>query len=156
MSGAVSGKSQVPKPRNTRQRAGSQSRLTTYLRYKWASCVGPDPKPEGEASRARSLISASAPLKAELEQKLLPGRRVGAKDPQHAAGDHRGPVFVDPAGSHALVRRLNDYADTMRLQHGLKRIGDFRRQPLLHLKALREGVDETGQLRDPDHPFVRE
>src|SRR3954453_3042317 len=41
MSGAVSGRSQVPKPCKTRQRAGSQSRLLTYLRDRQASCVSP-------------------------------------------------------------------------------------------------------------------
>src|SRR5215210_2698028 len=41
MSGAASRKSQVPKPCKTRQRAGSQSRLLTYLRDRQASCVSP-------------------------------------------------------------------------------------------------------------------
>src|SRR3954447_25929388 len=44
MPGAVSGRSQVPKPCKTRQRAGSQSRLLTYLRDRQASCVGPGRK----------------------------------------------------------------------------------------------------------------
>src|SRR3954451_19403869 len=41
MAGAVSGRSQVPKPCKTRQRAGSRSRLLTDLRHQSASCVSP-------------------------------------------------------------------------------------------------------------------
>src|SRR3954463_1891573 len=59
MSGAVSGRSQVPKPCKTRQRAGSQSRLLTYLRDRQASCVSPDPAvarvPRLGATRLRAL-----------------------------------------------------------------------------------------------------
>jgi DDE_Tnp_1-associated len=41
MAGALSGRSQVRKPCRTRQRAGPQSRLLTYLGHKEASCVSP-------------------------------------------------------------------------------------------------------------------
>src|SRR3954468_22957712 len=41
MAGALSGRSRVRKPCRTRQRAGPQSRLLTYLGHKEASCVSP-------------------------------------------------------------------------------------------------------------------
>src|SRR3954453_19518502 len=41
MAGALSGRSQVRKPCRTRQRAGPQGRLLTYLGHKEASCVSP-------------------------------------------------------------------------------------------------------------------
>ena len=110
----------------------------------------------GQLPRAPAKDWANVPLKAEFEQKLLPGRWVGTKDTQHAAGDHRGPVFVDAAGGHALMCSLDHHTDAVRLQRRLKRIGDLRRQPLLYLKALGESIDETDQLGDPDHPFIRQ
>src|SRR3954454_20303126 len=51
MSGAASGRSQVPKLCKTRQRAGSQSRLLTYLRDRQASCVSPGVMTETEVAR---------------------------------------------------------------------------------------------------------
>src|SRR3954454_16515931 len=51
MSGAASGRSQVPKLCKTRQRAGSQSRLLTYLRDRQASCVSPGGMTETEVAR---------------------------------------------------------------------------------------------------------
>jgi len=41
MAGALSGRSQVRKPCRTRQRAGPQRRLLTYLGHREASCVSP-------------------------------------------------------------------------------------------------------------------
>src|SRR3954453_2524077 len=42
MAGALSGRERAPKPCGTQQRAGSQSRLWTDLRDRWASCVSPE------------------------------------------------------------------------------------------------------------------
>ena len=47
-------------------------------------------------------------------------------------------------------------ADPVRLQHGVEGVGDLRREPLLHLQAARERVDEAGELRDADHAIARQ
>ena len=46
IAGALSGRARAPKPCRTQQRAGSQSRLLTDLRDRWASCVSPGVSPE--------------------------------------------------------------------------------------------------------------
>src|SRR3954453_18945176 len=56
MTGALSGRSQVRKPCRTRQRAGSQSRLLTYLRDRQASCVSPGSIPPNTLERINKRL----------------------------------------------------------------------------------------------------
>ena len=52
--------------------------------------------------------------------------------------------------THAEVLALNDDGHALRLKMRLNRIGHLRRELLLDLQALSEGVDDPGQLLDLD------
>src|SRR4051794_15618925 len=89
--------------------------------------------------------ATSPPLAVDQRHRLGPGRRV-----VHLAADRRGDgaragLAHAPHG-HAQVLRLDHDDHTARIQGPHERIGHLRGQPLLHLWALGEDVDETGQL----------
>src|SRR3954464_9095298 len=64
MAGALSGRSRVRKPCRTRQRAGPQSRLLTYLGHKEASCVSPAEHPHSQRPVASGQHGAGEVVKA--------------------------------------------------------------------------------------------
>jgi len=66
------------------------------------------------------------------------------------------PGLMHAARRHALVRRLDDDRDALRLQHLLQRVRDLHRHLLLDLQALRIDVDEPRELRDADDAMARQ
>src|SRR4051812_38035262 len=66
MAGALSGRSQVRKLCRTRQRAGPQSRLLTYLGHKEASCVSPGVAGKGRLSEKQGFLSLMSPAYARM------------------------------------------------------------------------------------------
>jgi len=54
------------------------------------------------------------------------------------------------------MRRFDHYRDALRLEHLVERIGDLRRHLLLDLQPLGVDLDKPRQLRDADHPIVRQ
>ncbi|KGD49388.1 hypothetical protein DP43_3672 [Burkholderia pseudomallei] len=63
---------------------------------------------------------------------------------------------MDAARRDALVRRFENHADALRLQHVEQRIGDLHRHLFLDLQALRERIDEARELRDAHDAMVRQ
>ena len=61
--------------------------------------------------------------------------------------------LVYAARGHAVMRRLDDHANALRLEHIVDGIGDLRRHLFLDLRALRIRPP-PGQLGDADHAAV--
>ena len=70
----------------------------------------------------------------------------------HGAGDGLGAALAHAAHRHAQVLGLDHDDDAARVEVLDERVGDLRREPLLHLRAAGEDVDEPGQLGQPRDP----
>jgi hypothetical protein len=60
------------------------------------------------------------------------------------------PCFLAAADGHAGVHRLDDARRPDRLKLFPQRVGDLRRQPLLHLRPPGEALDQPGELAEAD------
>ena len=58
------------------------------------------------------------------------------------------------ARRHAVMRRLDDDADALRLEDVIDGVGDLRRHLFLDLQTLGIDVDDARQLADADHAAV--
>jgi hypothetical protein len=52
--------------------------------------------------------------------------------------------------------RIDDNGDAPWLQDGVEGVGDRSREPLLNLQTPGKSIDQTRQLRDPDHVLLGE
>src|SRR3954471_10956864 len=95
---------------------------------------------------------------AQLDQleKLHARARVGAEGPEHRAGHGKRVLLLDATHRHAQVCRLDDDRDAERGNLLADRVGDLAREPLLHLQAAAEYVDDPWNLAEPDHPVARQ
>ena len=66
-----------------------------------------------------------------------------------------GVRLVHAARRHAVVDRLDDDADAVRLEHLVDRIGDLRGELLLDLQAPGIDLDHARELADADHAAAR-
>ena len=101
---------------------------------------------------------ADAPRSANADrgQKFLARLGMVAKDAEHAARHHGDAGLVHAAGGHALVRRLGDHRDAMRLEHGIETRRDLGGHLLLDLQPPRIDVDQPRQLGNSDHAVARQ
>ncbi len=84
--------------------------------------------------------------------------RVGllvAEAAEHRGGHGGRVLLLDAAHHHAQVPCLDHHAHALRLDDLLDGFGDLRGQPLLHLQAAREDLDQARQLAQPDHFALR-
>jgi hypothetical protein len=72
------------------------------------------------------------------------------------AGDGEGVLLLDAPHHHAEVDRLGHHGHATRRQHLLDHLGDLHREPLLHLEAAGEHLDEPGDLREAHDLAVRD
>src|SRR5688572_30011657 len=72
------------------------------------------------------------------------------------AGDRPRVLLLDASHHHAKVLCLDDHANTSGLEHFLDRARDLFSEALLYLKAPREDLHESRQLRQSDNPSVRD
>src|SRR2546421_490751 len=94
-----------------------------------------------------------------LSRRLLPfdevekfgsGARVAPECAEHAGRDHLSARPLDSAHLHAEVARLDDHPDTFRGEYRAQRLRDLLGELLLDLKAVREDLDQSGNLAQPD------
>mmetsp|Transcript_29315 Transcript_29315/g.97021 ORF Transcript_29315/g.97021 Transcript_29315/m.97021 type:complete len:304 (-) Transcript_29315:16-927(-) len=101
----------------------------------------------GRYVRGRSQVLRAADGREELRAR--PG--VGLEAAEERGRHGRRARGLDAAHAHAHVRRLDDDADAAGPAGLGDGLGDLRREPLLHLQALREHVGdarELGQAQD--------
>ena len=79
------------------------------------------------ASSGRSAPTGPRVRSGGHAEEFLAGQRVVAEAAQHAAGDQVGAGLVHAAGSHAMMHRLDDHADALRLEDVIYGIGNLRR-----------------------------
>src|SRR6478752_1771773 len=73
----------------------------------------------------------------------------------HRRGDGARAGLADAAHGHAEVLRLEDDDDALHVEVLDERVGDLRREPLMHLRAPGEDVDETRELgQSGDSPVL--
>jgi len=82
-------------------------------------------------------------------KKLLARQEVVAETTQHAAGDEIRPRLVYAAGGHAMMRRLDDHANPLRLEDIVDGVGDLRRHLFLDLQPLGINVHYPASLEMP-------
>src|SRR3954447_9147578 len=133
IAGALSGRERAPKPCGTQQRAGSQSRLLTDLRDRWASCVSPGDRNaepafqllKGEAGRLVAVVRTAAFRVGE--------RRAGqAVDEIHQRADH----LLDDAAEMWSPRRAPVNGDAVLLAPAHKG-GGVELRPVVDTDAAR-------------------
>src|SRR6185295_2086375 len=88
-------------------------------------------------------------------QKLLTGHWVFPEATKHATRHQVRIVLVYAARRHAMMRRLDDHTDAVRLEDVVDGIGYLRRHLLLDLQSLRIGFNDTRKLGDADDPARR-
>src|SRR3990170_2558472 len=81
----------------------------------------------------------------ELRARLRPV----AEGPEHRRGHRLRVLLLHPAHQHAEVDRLHHDRDAAGLERLVERRRDLRREPLLHLQAPAEHLDEPRDLRQP-------
>ena len=92
--------------------------------------------PRHETSPCLQIITAARMGRArslDHRQELLPRRGIVAETAKHAARYEISTRLADTSRSHAVMCRLDDDADAVRLQDIIDRIRDLRRQTLLDL-----------------------
>src|SRR5436190_15278449 len=82
-------------------------------------------------------------------EKLLARPLIGAKQAAYRARDRLRVLLFDAAHHHAQVVRLDDDANTLRLEDVVDRARDLLGEPLLDLEPTREHLDESRQLAQP-------
>src|SRR5688572_10070465 len=105
------------------------------------------------ARRRRRGFGGAAAMD-ELEE-LGARPRILVEHTTHRARDRDRILLLDAAHGHAQMGRLDDDRDAERLELLHQRLGDLRREPLLHLQPAREDVDDAGDLAQPDDLAVR-
>ena len=90
-------------------------------------------------------------------QEFLPGHGILPEASKHAAGHKIRTLLVDATRRHAMMNRLDHYADTPGLENFLDRVGDLRGQPFLDLKPSGIGFDHARawKYRRPVDPANR-
>src|SRR5882724_9762982 len=94
----------------------------------------------GLAPRVELMISHQA-----QEAMLL--IRIVAEQPGEARRDRSRAILANAAYRHAGVLGLNQHGHTARLEHGVDRTRDLRREMLLRLQPVGENIDQARELR---------
>jgi hypothetical protein len=89
-------------------------------------------------------------------EKLLPGQRIVAKAAQHAARNEIRVRLMHAARAHAMMRRLDDDVDPLRIEGLLDRVGNLCSHLLLNLQPFSIDFDDPGELTDADYPTARD
>src|SRR4051812_10948048 len=87
-------------------------------------------------------------------EKFLAGQRPVAKAAEHAAGYKVGVRLVHTSRRHAVMRWLDNDADTLWFQHGVDGVGDLGGQLFLNLEAPGIDVDDARPLADANHAAI--
>ena len=98
----------------------------------------------------------TAGLPANHRQELAPCSLVVAESTQHSARRHHHARLVHATGRHALVRRLDNYRNALRLEDFVDGIGDLRCHLFLDLQAPGVDVDNARELADAHDTVVRQ
>src|SRR5688500_2192238 len=93
---------------------------------------------------------------ADEAHELGPGPGVATERSGHGGSDHRRLLLLHPTHHRAQMRGLHDARDALRLEPLHEEVGDLDREPLLHLESMRVHVDDAWDLRQPDHPALRQ
>src|SRR5690242_10026491 len=111
--------------------------------------------PNGAAARSRR---PDRPLPALLraDQRHRLGSRGGVvlEDAPDRGGHGERSRLADAAHRHAQVLALQQDEHALRPQHLDHRVGDLRREPLLHLRSAGVALDQAGELRQTRDPAV--
>src|SRR5260370_21899191 len=102
------------------------------------------------SSRENGLKPVAA-LLPDQRQKFLAGLLLITKGAQHGRSYRRRVLFFHSAHHHAKMPRLDHNPNALWLDRALDALGDLRRQPLLHLQAPCEGINQAVNLAPPNH-----
>ena len=110
-----------------------------------------------QASRAGASSRSAGHGAAQLDQleELHARARVVAEGAEHRARHRERVLLLDAAHRHAQMRRFHHDGDAERRDLVADRVGDLVGQPLLHLQAAAEDVDEPRNLAEADHLVAR-
>ena len=109
--------------------------------------VSARPRRSGAEPADRGAADGSGAEQAEHRHRLGPGGRVVLEQPAHRGGDRERARLAHAAHRHAQVLGLDQHERAARRERVDDRVGDLGREPFLHLRPLREAVDEPRDLR---------
>lgn len=81
----------------------------------------------------------------------MPRQRIVAEAAQHAARGQIHVRLVHAPRGHAVMRRLYDHADALRLEDLVDRFGNLGGHLLLNLQPLGINLNDACELADADH-----